>query len=128
VTDRNEGSGVRLRPMVHVEDLAASLAFYELLGARVVRGSRDADPAVIEIGDARIGLLAHPPYPGLGEGAVELGFESTDPLEEVEERLRARGASITRPPSGEGSGRRLQLVSPDGLLHTIDELDPLLPH
>ncbi|GAA4789213.1 hypothetical protein GCM10023200_24800 [Actinomycetospora chlora] len=127
MTDRNEGSGVRLRPMVHVADLAASLAFYELLGARVVDGSRDVDRVVMEIGDARLGLLAHPPYPDQCQNAVELGFESTDPLEEVEARLRARGATITRPPSDRASGRRLQLVSPDGLLLTIDELDPLLP-
>ena len=127
MTDRNaNGHGVRLRPMVHVEDLTASLAFYEQLGARVVHGRRDGDRALIEIGDARVGLLAHPPYPGQGEGAVELGFECTDPLEEVEARLRARGVTIARPTTDEAGGRQLRLVSPDGLLLTIDELDPVL--
>jgi catechol 2,3-dioxygenase-like lactoylglutathione lyase family enzyme len=127
VTDRSDaGPGVRLRPVVHVEDLAVSLAFYEQLGARVVHGSEDGDRALMEIGNARIGLLAHPPYPDQGEGAVELNFESTDPLEEVEARLRARGATIARPTSDEAFGRQLQLVSPDGLLLKIDELDPVL--
>ena len=48
MTERTDnGHGVRLRPMVHVEDLTASLAFYEQLGARVVPGRRDGDQALI---------------------------------------------------------------------------------
>ena len=36
-------AGMRLRPMVHVEDMTASVAFYERLGAEIVHGSRDGD-------------------------------------------------------------------------------------
>lgn len=71
--------GMRLRPMVHVEDMAASVAFYEQLGATVVHGSRDGDWALMALGQDRIGLLAHPPNPEQREGTVELNFEATSP-------------------------------------------------
>lgn len=62
--------GLRLQPMVHVEDMAASAAFYEALGAQVVHGSRDGDWVLLRLGGAEIGLLAHPPNPEQGEGTV----------------------------------------------------------
>jgi hypothetical protein len=92
----------------------------------VLRGSRDGDWVLLDLGDAQIGLLAHPPNPEQNEGTVELNFEATEPLELLEARLRANGATITRPTSDEGFGRQLQLASPDGLLIKIDELDPEL--
>lgn len=60
------------------------------------------------------------------EGIVELNFESSEPLDQVEERLRGAGVTITRPTRDEGFGRQLQLASPDGLLVKIDELQPEL--
>lgn len=118
--------GLRLRPMVHVEDMAASVTFYEQLGASVVHGSRDGDWVLLRLGDARIGLLAHPPNPEQDEGTVELNFEATEPLEQLEARMRAGGVTIARPTTDEGFGRQLQLSTPDGLLLKIDELDPEL--
>ena len=44
-----------------------------------------------------IGLLAHPPNPEQNEGTVELSFQATVPLDQLEERLRAAGAPITQP-------------------------------
>lgn len=118
--------GIRLRPMVHVEDMVASVGFYEGLGATVVHGSRDGDWVLLRLGHAEIGLLAHPPNPEQNEGTVELNFAATEPLEQLESRLRAVGVTIARPTSDEGFGRQLQLASPDGLLVKIDELDPEL--
>ena len=127
VPDREDPTpGMRLRPMVHVEDMAASVAFYEQLGASVLHGSRDGDWVLLNLGDARIGLLAHPPNPEQNEGTVELNFEATEPLEQLEARMRAAGVTIARPTSDEGFGRQLQLSTPDGLLLKIDELDPEL--
>jgi catechol 2,3-dioxygenase-like lactoylglutathione lyase family enzyme len=116
--------GMRLRPMVHVQDMPASVAFYEQLGAEIVHGSRDGDWVPLALAGAQIGLLAHPPNPEQYKGTVELNFEATEPLEDLEERLRATGVQIARPTSDEGFGRQLQLASPDGLLIKIDELDP----
>jgi predicted enzyme related to lactoylglutathione lyase len=123
MTDHPEPD-VELRPMLHVTDLAAAVAFYEALGARVEHGSRDGDWALLRIGGSRLGLLAHPPNPEQGEGAVELNFQASGPLERVEERLRAAGVDIARPTTDTGFGRQLQLTGPDGLLVKVDELDP----
>ncbi len=119
-------AGMRLRPMVHVEDMAASVAFYEHLGAQVVHGSRGGDWVLLRLAGAQIGLLAHPPNPDQNEGTVELNFQATEPLDQLEDRLRSAGVTITRPTTDEGFGRQLQLVSPDGLLLKIDELQPAL--
>ena len=117
---------MRLRPMVHVEDMAASVSFYEQLGGEIVHGSRDGDWVLLRLAGAQIGLLAHPPNPEQNEGTVELNFESTEPLEQLEARLRAAGVPIARPTSDEGFGRQLQVASPDGLLLKIDALEPEL--
>ena len=116
--------GIRLRPMVHVTDMAAAVSFYETLGAQVVQGSKDGDWVLLRVAGGEIGLLAHPPNPEQNEGTVELSFQATVPLDQVEERLRAAGAPITQPLQEVGFGRQLQLTSPDGLLIKIDELDP----
>ena len=115
---------VRLQPMVHVVDMAASVAFYEALGAQVVHGSRDGDWVLLRLGGAEIGLLAHPPNPEQGEGLVELNLVSTGPLPELEERLRAAGVDVVRPTGEELFGRQLQLAAPGGMLVKINELEP----
>ena len=116
--------GIRLRPMVHVTDMPAAVAFYEKLGAEVVHGSRDGDWVLLRVAGGEIGLLVHPPNPEQNEGTVELSFQATAPLDQIEERLRAAGAPLTQPIQEVGFGRQLQLTSPDGLLIKIDELDP----
>ena len=112
----DHGGGVHLQPMVHVEDMAASVAFYEALGAQVVHGSRDGDWVLLRLGGTELGLLAHPPNPDQGEGAVELNLVSTGPLPELEERLRATGVEVARPATDEAFGRQLQLAAPGGML------------
>ena len=117
---------LRLQPMVHVEDMAASVAFYEALGGQVVHGSRDGDRVLLRLGGAEIGLLAHPPNPEQGEGAVELNLVSAGPLEELEERVRASGVEVVRPAGDEAFGRQLQLAAPGGMLVKVNELEPEL--
>jgi len=116
--------GIRLRPMVHVTDMAAAVSFYETLGAQVVQGSKDGDWVLLRVAGGDIGLLAHPPNPEQNEGTVELSFQATVPLDQIEERLRVAGAPVTQPVQEVGFGRQLQLTSPGGLLIKIDELDP----
>jgi catechol 2,3-dioxygenase-like lactoylglutathione lyase family enzyme len=117
-------SGVTLQPMVHVTDMAASVALYEALGASVLHGSREGDFTMLQLGGARFSLLAHPPNPDQDEGLVELNFESTVPLEQVAERLREAGADVVGDPEDTGFGRQLQVRSPGGLLLKVNELQP----
>lgn len=112
-----------LQPMIHVMDLSATVAMFEALGAELVQGSRDGDWALVRIGGAQVGLLAHPPNPAQGEGDVELTFESKTRLEDVEDIARVRGVEVARSTSEEQFGRQLQLRTPDGLLVKINEID-----
>jgi predicted enzyme related to lactoylglutathione lyase len=110
--------------MVHVRQMAAAIGFYEQLGGELLHGSRDGDWALLRIGGTEIGLLAHPPNPEQNEGQVELNFTSTGPLEELEDQLNRAGITIARPAADEGFGRQLQLLSPDGLLIKVNQLEP----
>jgi predicted lactoylglutathione lyase len=112
-----------LQPMVHVEQMDVAVAFYEALGATVAHGSRDGDFVMMQIGPARLALLAHPPNPEQDEGLVELNFETGEPLDTLEQRLRAAGVAVVQPVTDEGFGRQLQVSTPDGLLVKINELD-----
>lgn len=117
---------VVLQPMVHVADLVGTVHLFEALGGEVVEGSRDGDWVQVAIGGAEVGLLAHPPNPGQGGGAVELNFESRTPLERVEQSAHDAGVQIARSTSDEGFGRQLQLRTPDGLLVKLNEIDAAL--
>ena len=116
---------ISLQPMVHVLDMAKSVAFYEALGATVVDGSRDGDFALLALGVGRFSLLAHPPNPEQDEGTVELNFEASD-LDAVQQAVQAAGAEVVTPVTDEGFGRQLQLRAPGGLLIKVNELDPEL--
>jgi hypothetical protein len=118
-------SRITLQPMVHVEDLGASVRFYEALGAQLLHGSRDGDFAMLALGDARFSLLAHPANPEQHEGEVELNFEAVD-LDAVAADLRGAGIAEVGDPVDEGFGRQLQVTAPGGLLIKINELDPEL--
>lgn len=115
---------LRLQPIVHVEDMAAAVRFYEALGATLVTGSRDGDWAQLSLGGAEIGLLAHPANPEQYEGKVELCFETDEPLDALQTRLEAMGVKIARGAAGEAFGAQLQLAAPDGLLVKVNRLDP----
>ncbi len=121
-----ERNKLNVQPMVHVEDMGKALDFYSKLGASVVHGSRDGDWALLRIGSTELGLLAHPPNPEQNEGKVELNFEYSDSLEELEQTLRKAGVTIARPTGDEGFGYQLQLEDPDGLLVKINQTDPEL--
>ncbi len=111
---------LKLQPMVHVADMAASVQFFTALGGSLVVGSRDGDWAQIALGGAEIGLLAHPPNPEQQEGAVELNFETEQPLDVLEQQLAEAGVKIARGAADEAFGAQLQIESPDGLLIKIN--------
>ena len=113
-----------LLPLVHVRDLAQSVDFYQKLGAEMVVGSRDGDWAQLRIGDAEIGLLAHPAAED--DERIEMTFSSAGPLPELEERLIAEGVTIVRGAADEGFGYQLQIADPDGFKIKINQFDPEL--
>ncbi|HEY0239693.1 MAG TPA: VOC family protein [Friedmanniella sp.] len=113
---------ITLQPMVHVDDMDAAVCFYEALGGRVLHGSRDGDFVMLGLDGSQLSLLAHPPNPEQGAGKVELSFEASVDLAELEARLEAEGVQIDTPTADAGFGRQL-IVRPDGLLIKINELD-----
>ena len=115
---------VALQPMVHVEDMASSVAFYEARGAEMVQGSRDGDFALLRLGSGELSLLAHPPNPEQDEVQVELNFVTSGDLEALEKRLRAKNVAVAAPASDEAFGGQLQLRTPDGLLVKVNRLEP----
>lgn len=125
-TTREPALDLTLQPMVHVEDMAQALTFYEALGAQVVQGSRDDDWALLRLGGSEFSLLAHPPNPAQHEGQVELNFASATPLEEVARRLRAGGVTVVQDVTDEAFGSQLQVATPDGLLVKVNYLEPEL--
>lgn len=104
---------MKLQPMVHVEDLNASLEFYESLGAAVLHADPDGDFALLQLADGtELSLLAHPPNPEQHEGEVELNFEATtDELAQFASSPYAVGDVEST-----GFGQQLILRSPGGLL------------
>ncbi len=124
--EQAEGQKVTLQPMLHVEDMGKAIDFYSKLGATVLNGSRDGDWALLRFGDTELGLLAHPANPEQNEGKVELNFDYSASLEELEKTLRAAGVTIARPTGDEGFGYQLQLEDPDGMLVKINQIDAQL--
>lgn len=115
--------GLRVQPMIHIEAMPAALDFYEALGGRVIFGSRDGDWALVGFGDTLLSLLAHAPGDGRRE-TVELQFTCNVRLEQVEEHLRIIDPTlIERGVADEAFGRMLKVLSPDGLLVKLLELE-----
>jgi predicted lactoylglutathione lyase len=121
-----EKTVVTLQPMLHVDDMGKALDFYSKLGASVLNGSRDGDWTLLRFGTTELGLLAHPANPEQNEGKVELNFEYSASLEELEKKLRKAGITIVRPTGDEGFGYQLQIEDPDGMLIKINHIDPEL--
>ncbi len=121
-----EKTVVNLQPMLHVDNMEKALDFYSKLGATVLNGSRDGDWALLRFGNTELGLLAHPANPEQNEGKVELNFEYSASLEDLEKKLREAGMTIVRPVGDEGFGYQLQLEDADGMLIKINQIDPEL--
>jgi hypothetical protein len=111
--------GLELQPMVHVQDMAASVAFYERLGGEIIHGSRDGEWVLMQVGTVQISLRADPPDQNRGESTVELNFAAAAPIEQLQQTLP--GARLATHPD---FGRRLEVRSPDGLLIRINQREP----
>jgi catechol 2,3-dioxygenase-like lactoylglutathione lyase family enzyme len=119
------GPGLHVRPMVHVADLAVSIAFYQQLGGEIIHGDPERSSWVlIQLGPVQIGLIARPPDASRGEAPVELTFGAEIPLDELERRLHHAGFRVAEVTTDEDFGEQLQVRSPDGLLIKISQREP----
>jgi catechol 2,3-dioxygenase-like lactoylglutathione lyase family enzyme len=105
---------LELRPVVHVHDMAASVAFYQRLGGEIIHGRPDDEWVLMQLGTAQIDLVTGPPETAGSNGAVELTFAAGAPVEQLQQVLP--GARLT---THRTFGRQLLVRSPDGLLIRI---------
>jgi catechol 2,3-dioxygenase-like lactoylglutathione lyase family enzyme len=108
-----------LRPMVRVGDMAASIKFYEKLGAEIIHGGPDSAWVLLQLGTVQIGLIRRPPGQPAGEDPVELHFGAGVPLAQLAQRLGR--AEIT---TDREFGERLRVRTPEGLTLTITQREP----
>ena len=116
--------GLRLRPTVHVGDLAAAVAFYEQLGGEVIHGGADSEWVLLQRGPIQLVLLARPADAERGESPVELTFGAQMPLEELEQRLHRAGFPVAEVTTDRDFGDQLHVRTPDGLLVKIGQREP----
>ncbi|WP_030436351.1 VOC family protein [Actinoplanes subtropicus] len=105
--------GLQLRPVVHVSDLGASLAFYELLGAELIHGGADSGWVLLQLGTVQLVLAAD------GATGVDLHFGAAMPLEQLERRLHRAGYPVAEVAIGRDFGDQLRVRTPDGFDITI---------
>ncbi|MCO8272151.1 VOC family protein [Actinoplanes sp. TRM 88003] len=113
--------GLLLRPMLHVDDLAASVAFYRHLGGEVIHGGEDSDWVLMQLGTTQIGLLTRPPDAERGEATVELTFDASMPLAELQSHLRKSGVPVDEIGTDRDYGEQLHVRTPEGLLLKISK-------
>ncbi|HET6484209.1 MAG TPA: VOC family protein [Actinoplanes sp.] len=116
--------GLALRPMLHVADLAGSIAFYQHLGGEIIHGGADSDWVLMQLGTVQIGLLARPPDRARGEDTVELTFDARIPLADLESQLHKAGIPIDEMGTDRDFGEQLHLRTPEGLLLKISRRVP----
>ena len=110
---------LELQPVVHVADMAASVAFYQRLGGEVVHGRPEDDWVLLQVGAVQINLVAGDPGPSGGDSGVELNIAAPAPIEQYEQTLPGARFATHR-----NFGRHLLVRSPDGMLIRINEREP----
>jgi len=116
--------GLELRPMVQVDDMAASIKFYEQLGAEVIHGGPRSAWVLLQLGIVQIGLVARPPGARPGNGTVELHFGTAMPLAELEQQLDRAGFPAAGRTVDHEFGEQLRVRTPEGLVLTISQRAP----
>jgi len=116
--------GLQLQPMVHVDDMASAVAFYEKLGGEINHGDRDGEWVLMQVGTAQIGLVTRPPDASRGESTVELNFTATMPLDRLEQMLRERGVTVVEVAADRDLGTRLHVETPEGMPVRIHQVEP----
>ena len=121
---RPQVPGLQLQPLVHVGDMAASVAFYERLGGELIHGDRDDEWVLMQVGTAQIGLVTRPPDASRGESTVELNFAATMPLDRLEQLLSDHDLQVVKVARDLDLGTQLHIETPDGMPIKIHQVEP----
>lgn len=114
-----------------VKDLAASRAFYEKLGFKVIGGVQEQNWLILQNDASTIGLFHGPMYkgnmltynPGWDRHCQTL--PAFDDVREIQRRLRAQGIEMLAGADEGGSGpASLVLTDPDGNIILVDQHVP----
>ena len=103
-----------LMPIVYVQDMEASIAFYESLG--FARNSLSEMWSELSAGDSAVLALHKAPPDYVGQ--VELALVSEEPLERVAEMVTPH-----RGIADEAFGRSLVVLDPNGMKIQVNEHD-----
>jgi predicted enzyme related to lactoylglutathione lyase len=118
--------GLQLQPLVHVDDMAKAVDFYEKLGGELNHGDRSGEWVLMQLGTAQIGLVTRPPNAAHGEGTVELNFTATMPLDRLEQLLREQGVTVVTMVTDRDLGTQLHVETPEGMPIKIHQVEPEL--
>jgi len=118
--------GLQLQPLVHVDDMAAAVAFYEKLGGEINHGDRSGEWVLMQVGTAQIGLVTRPPDASRGESVVELNFTATMPLDRLVQLLGEQGVTIVKLAADRDLGMQLHVETPEGMPIKIHQVEPEL--
>jgi predicted enzyme related to lactoylglutathione lyase len=118
--------GLQLQPLVHVDDMAEAVAFYEKLGGEINHGDRAGEWVLMQVGTAQIGLVTRPPNASRGETMVELNFTATMPLHRLAKMLSEQGVIIVELTTDRDLGTQLHVETPEGMPIKIHQVEPEL--
>lgn len=113
-----------------VKDIAASRAFYEKLGFRVVGGDQSQNWLILQNQTATIGL-----FQGMFEGNIltfnpgwdrnSMPLEKFDDVRDIQAALESKGLAMTLPADPAGVGpASIMVTDPDGNVILIDQHVP----
>lgn len=109
-------------PIRYVADVEATRRFYEGLGLTFRADISVGVWAQLEAAAGGVGIHDAAVSKGRPVGAVELGFATDEPLEDVLARLTTAGYQGEL--VAEDFGRSIRVVDPDGVTVQIQEIDP----
>jgi catechol 2,3-dioxygenase-like lactoylglutathione lyase family enzyme len=115
---------MKLRPIHFVPDLAEAVRFYRAVGLKPEARSRSGHWIELTATGGELGLHDSAiAADGEGREGLALNFLADEPLEAVEQRLRAAGFEPEGTIVDHEWGRALQVRAPDGIVVQIDERD-----
>lgn len=108
-------------PIRYVADFNASRDFYEGLGLNIDPTASFNIWALLKADVGEVGIHDVAASKGRQPGTAELGFVTDEKLEDVAERLKAKGYRCEI--RNEDFGRSIRLTDPDGVQVQIQEVD-----
>jgi len=115
---------VKVRPIHFVPDVDEAVRFYTALGLVPHARSRGGNWLELEASGGELGVHDGPSADdGAGRDGILFSFVADEPLEAVEQRLRAAGFAPQGGVVDREWGRSLLVIGPGGMLVQIDEQD-----